>query len=432
MEFKMISFEELLIDSTRNGISKPKSTRGSGVPMINMGELFKYNRIPSLENLELVPLTVSEIDRFILKEEDLLFARRSLTLEGAGKCSIYLNNKEATFESSIIRARIDKSKANPQFYYYYFSSQTGKALIQSIAEQVAVAGIRGSDLKKLKVHFVDREIQDKIVQIMSAIDDKIEINSKTISNLVELAQTLFKRWFVDFEFSNEEGEPYKSSGGEMIENEIGNIPKGWKAGTLNDLGRIVGGGTPSKKVKEYYTGNDISWITPKDLSNDKSIYIYNGATDITEEALKKSSANLLPKNTILFSSRAPIGYVAIAGKSVATNQGFKSIVPANGIPSEYIFFLLKHLTPAIEANAGGSTFKEISGSGMKGIKTVLPPSMLLLKYKETVESLFEKIKVVEKENKVLIDLRDTLLPKLLSGEIELPDETEVTEHVPIP
>ncbi len=201
---------------------------------------------------------------------------------------------------------------------------------------------------------------------------KIGINNKVIQSLEELAKTLFKRWYVDFEFLTEDGEPYKSSGGEMIESELGDIPKEWKIGTLNDLGNINGGGTPSKKIEEYYTENEISWITPKDLSNNKSIYIYKGATDITEEALKKSSANLLPENTVLFSSRAPIGYVAIAGQKVATNQGFKSIVPFEGIPSIYVFFLLKHLTPSIEANAGGSTFKEISGSGMKGIKTILP------------------------------------------------------------
>lgn len=278
--------------------------------------------------------------------------------------------------------------------------------------------------KKLKMHLPPLKEQKRISKILRDLNEKIENNNALINTLEEIAQTLFKHWFVDFEFPNENGEPYKSSGGEMMESEIGNLPKEWKAGTLNDLGRIVGGGTPSKKIKEYYTEKDISWITPKDLSNDKSIYIYKGATDITEEALKKSSTNLLPENTVLFSSRAPIGYVAIAGKNVATNQGFKSIVPAQNIPTVYIFFLLKHLIPTIEANAGGSTFKEISGSGMKGIKTILPPSTLLLKYKEIVESLFNKIKFVEKENKVLIDLRDTLLPKLLSGEIELSDEIE--------
>lgn len=384
---------------------------------------------------------IQEVNEFIAEEDYEAWMRRGIPMENdvvltteapLGEVALITTDKKIALAQRVITLRGKEGVLDNIFLKYSLQGPVMQARLRERESGSTVTGIKSSELKKVIIDFPNIEFQRRIGAMLKSLEDKISINKKMISNLEQLAQTLFQHWFIDFEFPNEAGQPYKSSGGEMIESEIGNIPKEWKPGTLNDMGKIIGGGTPSKKIEEYYTENEISWITPKDLSNDKSIYIFKGATGITEEALKKSSANLLPENTVLFSSRAPIGYVAIAGKSVATNQGFKSIVPANGIPSEYIFFLLKHLTPAIEANAGGSTFKEISGSGMKGIRTVLPPITLLFKYKETVESLFDKIKFVEKESKVLVELRDMLLPKLLSGEIELSDETEVTEHVPVP
>ncbi|MGO1760072.1 MAG: restriction endonuclease subunit S, partial [Mammaliicoccus vitulinus] len=270
--------------------------------------------------------------------------------------------------------------------------------------------------------------QKAISSILKFLDKKLELNKKIIANLEELSQTLFKRWFVDFEFPDENGNPYKSSGGEMIDSELGEIPERWSLGNFENLGKIVGGGTPSKKVSEYYTKQkEIPWITPKDLSKNKNTYIYHGEQDITELGLNKSSAKLINKDSVLFSSRAPIGYIAIAGQEVTTNQGFKSIEVDKNINPYYVFFLLKYKLPIIEQTASGSTFKEISGKGMKSIPIILPIIETINKYGNIVESYFEKIKVLEKENQKLIQLRNTLLPKLMSGEIEIPDDIEVNK-----
>src|SRR5699024_1034968 len=172
---------------------------------------------------------------------------------------------------------------------------------------------------------------------------------------------------------------------------------------------------------DYYSVSGISWLTPKDLSTNKSIFQYKGVNDISELGLKKSSARLLPENTVLYSSRAPIGYTAIAGQKLATNQGFKSIIPFENYSSEYVYLLLKHLTAVIEANAGGSTFKEISAKGMKQIKTILPLHLIVKQYGRIVNSVFDGIKKAENENVTLKKLRDTLLPKLLLGKIDLKD-----------
>lgn len=319
-----------------------------------------------------------------------------------------------------------KSEYHNRYIYAVLNDPKVRDQIDNMQVGTLIPHFKKTDFKNLKLKIITNIAkQKKIGDFYFNICKKIELNYNTIEKLQQLSQTLFKHWFIDFEFPNEEGQPYKSSGGKMVESELGEIPKRWRVGEIDNLGTIIGGGTPSKKHDEYYTDNGISWITPKDLSNDKNTFIYKGAIDITELGLKKGSARILQKDTVLFSSRAPIGYIAIAGKEVTTNQGFKSIVPDKGYSSYFIYQMLKFKLPVIEAAAGGSTFKEISGKGLKEIPVTLPTIELVNIYKEIVEPLFLQIQTLEKENQNLQQLRDTLLPKLLSGEIEIPDSLEV-------
>lgn len=307
--------------------------------------------------------------------------------------------------------------------YLYYKLSTINFLFYN--EGTTIPSLRTETLNRIKIDLPNLEIQKKVSNFLNDIDNKIKINESIIANLEELSQTIFKRWFVDFEFPDENGNPYKSSQGRFINTNKGRIPINSSIGRIDDIGTIFGGGTPSKKVSHYYTSSDISWITPKDLSNDSSRFIFKGKTDITEQGLKNSSARLLPKNTILFSSRAPIGYIAIAGQQVSTNQGFKSIVPNKGFSQYYIYFVLKQMIPVIEQSAGGSTFKEISGNGLKNIEIILPQKKTVKQFNDIVSIYFEEIKNLETQNKLLKAFRDTLLPKLMSGEIELPENLEV-------
>lgn len=319
-------------------------------------------------------------------------------------------------------------RINNLYIYYWLTSRVGQNEIEKVTIGSTQKALTIVNLKSINIKVPPLKIQNKITEILSLIDNKLQINRESIANLEELSQTLFKRWFVDFEFPDEDGNPYHIHGGKMIQSELGEIPEGWSIGKIDQIGTITGGGTPSRKVAEYYTNKGISWITPKDLSIDKSTFIYKGQNDITELGLKKGSAKLLPEHAVLFSSRAPIGYIAIAGRQVTTNQGFKSIVPDKGFGPYYIYFLLKHKLPSIEQAASGSTFKEISGKGLKNIITLLPNENLVRHFNEIVKVYFDKIKNLELESLYLTELRDTLLPKLMSGEIELPDELEVDQH----
>ena len=202
---------------------------------------------------------------------------------------------------------------------------------------------------------------------------------------------------------------------------VSNAKSTWKAGTVADLGKVVGGSTPSKKKDEYYTEHGIAWITPKDLSNDHSKFISHGEIDITELGLANSSAVRMPPGTVLFSSRAPIGYIAIADGEVTTNQGFKSVVPFGEIGTAFVYCFLKENLTIIENMASGSTFKEVSGSTMKIVPAIIPDSGTLSVFRDYADALFDQQRNNESENRQLSDIRDSLLPRLMSGELDVSD-----------
>ena len=252
-------------------------------------------------------------------------------------------------------------------------------------------------------------IQNQIVSILKSLDDKIEVNRRINDNLEQQAQALFKSWFVDFE-------PFRNQ--PFVESELGMIPEGWRVGTLNDFGEIVGGSTPSKAKPEYYTDNGIAWLTPKDLSVSKCKFTSRGEIDITQEGYDSCSTKLMPKGTVLFSSRAPIGYITIAKNDICTNQGFKSVIPKLA-GTAFIYCFLKESTQEIENKATGSTFKEASGSLMKSLPAIVPEKVILDDFEDLMKPIYKQQEVLEDENSRLSSLRDTLLPRLMSGELSV-------------
>lgn len=202
---------------------------------------------------------------------------------------------------------------------------------------------------------------------------------------------------------------------------IRNSDPAWKKGTISDLGDVVGGSTPSKKVDAYYTDHGLAWITPKDLSQDHSKFFSHGEVDITELGLSNSSAVMMPAGTVLFSSRAPIGYIAIAANELCTNQGFKSVIPKAEIGTAFVYCFLKANLPTIESMASGSTFKEVSGSIMKSVPAVIPDSETISRFNDFAKPLLAEQQNLEEENRRLAQIRDSLLPRLMSGELDVSD-----------
>ena len=252
-------------------------------------------------------------------------------------------------------------------------------------------------LNNIEVDVPGLTTQKKIASLLGLFDSKIKLNNEINGNLEQQAQAYFQNLFID------------------------NANSEWVQGTISDLGTVVGGSTPSKSKPEYYTKDGIAWITPKDLSINKAKFISHGENDITELGLKNSSASVMPEGTVLFSSRAPIGYIAITSGKVTTNQGFKSVVPKPEIGTAFVYYFLKYNLPIIEGMASGSTFKEVSGSTMKNISAVIPDTKTLGFFRDFCAPIFAQQKILEEQNQSLSTLRDSLLPMLMSGEINVSD-----------
>lgn len=188
----------------------------------------------------------------------------------------------------------------------------------------------------------------------------------------------------------------------------------WIRVKISDLGQVVGGATPSTKKEEYYNG-DIAWITPKDLSDFKSRYISRGERNITKAGMESCSTQLLPKNTILFSSRAPIGYVAIAENEMCTNQGFKSVIPNENVDYLFLYYLLKYNKDKIESMGSGTTFKEVSGSTMRNMQVMIPESKdVQIKIAAILDSIDSKIENNQKINDNLFHLATALFNQTIT------------------
>ena len=287
--------------------------------------------------------------------------------------------------------------ANESHNTRYLAYLLSRMNLGRLSGQSAQPGLSVKTLAKQIVELPPLDVQNKVVAVLSSLDSKIALNEKINDNLQQQAYAYFLRLFVE------------------------NADPSWHIGTIADLGTVVGGGTPSKARPEYYTEDGIAWITPKDLSIDKSKFIAHGENDISELGYRNSSATMMPAGTVLFSSRAPIGYIAIAGNEVTTNQGFKSVVPHPEIGTPFVYYFLIHNLPLIESKASGSTFKEVSGSVMKSVEAVIPDGDTIAKFNNFCRPVFEMQEKLEQENRKLAAIRDSLLPRLMSGEIDVAD-----------
>ena len=361
-----------------------------GTPIVTVEHL--GNRVFTEQNLPMVSDYDKErLNKYVLCEGDIVFSR----VGSVDRCSYVDSNHSGwMFSGRCLRVR-PSNILYPLYLYYYFCMESTKRFVRNIAVGATMPSINTKLMGEVEVSVPSIDTQKRIVTILSSIDDKIELNAVINENLEQQAQAYFVDLFIT------------------------NADPNWKMGTVSDFGNVIGGGTPSKKVEEYYTSNGIAWITPKDLSNDKSKFVAHGETDITELGLAKSSATLMPKGTVLFSSRAPIGYIAIADDQVSTNQGFKSIVPFSNVGNAFVYYYLKENLSAIENVASGSTFKEVSGSTLKNFSAVIPDNETLTEFQRFCSPLFEQQRALEYENRYLATLRDTLLPKLMNGEIDV-------------
>ncbi|WP_016911374.1 restriction endonuclease subunit S [Mammaliicoccus vitulinus] len=333
--------------------------------------------------------------------------------------------KSMTFNQSCFGLEAISKYTTNEYIYYWFKYKTN--YIKSNTHGSVFDTINRKTFENLYIYLPNISYQKQVVNILKTLDNKIEINQNIIANLEELSQTLFKRWFVDFEFPDENGNPYKSSAGEMVDSELGMIPKGWEIITINDFANnnVITGKTPSTKIKENYSETGIPFLTIPDMHND--IFALNTERYISELGIEKLSKKVLPKNSLSISCIATPGLISIIANDTLTNQQINSFTP-NENALYYLYFKLKGMKDYIrDLGSGGSATLNLNKTQFSKIKLVKPINEILYKYDKLVSPNFKMILNIQKEIQQLTQLRDTLLPKLMSGEIEIPDDIEVNE-----
>jgi len=295
---------------------------------------------------------------------------------------------------NLIGLRFSNKIAESGFYYYFLNQVGIQDFLKSMNIGSAQPSLKVPHLLGIQVPLLPLPEQKAIADVLSSLDDKIDLLHRQNLTLEAMAETQFRQWFIE------------------------EAQEDWEEGTLNDLISVKGGTTPSTAVAEFWGGN-IYWTSPRDLSNHKSVFMFNTERRITEKGLSKIGSGLLPIGTVLLSSRAPIGYLAITEIQVAINQGYIGIVCDKIVSNYFAYLWCKYNMEEIKNFGNGSVFQEISKSVFKGIGISIPPRKLLNEFDKAIHPIFLKIKTNQYQIRTLETLRNNLLPKLMSGEVRV-------------
>lgn len=322
---------------------------------------------------------------------------------------------------TLFYTEINENKALPLYIYYYLSQID----FNYYNEGTTIPSLRTETLNKIEIYLPNIKVQNKIVDFLSNIDKKIELNTKIISNLEQLSQTLFKQWFIDFEFPNEEGEPYKSSGGEMVESELGEIPKGWTVNTLGNIVNVIDnrGKTPPL-VKDNFS---FPIIDVKALAGNSRVIDYTNCRKfVSAETYKTWFRKGHPESMdTLLSTVGSIGELKLFYYEKGCVAQNVVALRSKDISKLYIYEFMRSIKSDLVTYNIGSVQPSIKVTHIMKKQMLIPPSSILKKYDDLALPITQQIFSLDKEIQILTNLRDTLLPKLLSGEIEIPDELEV-------
>lgn len=395
-------FQNLFLVPSRNGVYKSKEYHGAGSKVINMGELFAYDRVGPQE-MSRVQMTEHELLKAGVESGDLLFGRRSLVEAGAGRCSIARGIVESTtFESSIIRVRLDQSVADPDFFFYYFRSPHGRGLVRSIVNGATVKGIRGSDLQRLQVICPPLEVQTSIASHLSYFDDLIENNRRRIALLEESARLLYREWFVDLRFPGHE-----------TRNVTGGLPTGWAVQPLAELATVNRASLGSKNRPERIRYIDIASVQTGVVSAVEPI-------DFAEAPGR--ARRLVQHGDVIWScvrpNRRSFALLWEPDSTVVVSTGF-AVLTATAVPFSYLYFATTsdNFVAYLTNRATGAAYPAVSGTDFEEACVLCPDSETLQAFDELCLPMLEMKSKLLVQNERLTEARNALLPKLMSGEI---------------
>jgi type I restriction enzyme S subunit len=404
-----------------------------GTPIITVEHLGE-NRIFHEDVPKVSDEDKERLSKYTLRKGDIVFSR-----VGSVDRRALVRDAEAgwLFSGRCLRVRPDLNKIDSGYLSYFFGLQSFKEHIRAIAVGATMPSLNTQLLSDVVVpHPQNLSEQRAIAHILGALDDKIELNRKMNETLEAMAQAIFKSWFVDFDPVRAKAEGRQPNGldpeiaklfpDSFQDSELGEIPRGWRVCAVGDVVHAFGGTTPSTNEPNFWNGS-ICFATPKDMASLTAPILLDTERQITEQGLAQISSGLLPRGTVLLSSRAPIGYLAMTEISVAVNQGFIAMICDLELPNYYILHWTKENMGTIIGNANGTTFLEISKKNFRPIKILVPIREVLKCFVEQVEQLYHRIVANLHETRTLAAIRDALLPKLLSGEIRVKDAEKFLE-----
>lgn len=338
---------------------------------------------------------------------------------------------DAVLLSSVAILRPDPRVIDSHYLKHYLSSNNVIDYLKSnFISGAAIPRVVLRDFKKAEIQIPELREQRRIAELLENFDARINLLRASNTTLEAIAQALFKSWFVDFDPVHAKQQSRMPEGMDaqtaalfpdsFEESELGMVPKGWEVKPIGDLVPTVGGATPDTKNEDFWSPAEFHWSSPKDLSGATSPVLLSTEKKISAAGLKKISSGLLPEGTLLMSSRAPIGYLAIAAVPVAINQGYIAITSGGMLSPLYMLCWCKANMENIKANANGSTFMEISKKAFRPILALKPECKVLNAFEAIAGELFERLKSNEQQAQALENLRDTLLPRLISGQLRLP------------
>ncbi len=406
----------------------PEKTR-FGVPLVT-AKIVKGGRIEKPE--EFIAETDFEewMRRGMPKPGDIVMTTEAPLGEVA-----QLDDRKVALAQRVITLRGKPDLLDNTFLKFLLQSNPVQEELHSRGTGTTVVGIRQSELRRVSLTFPPLAEQKAIASVLVALDDKIELNRRMNATLEAMARALFQSWFVDFDPVRAKLDGRQPVGldpdsaalfpDSFQESEAGHIPKGWSIEPVGQVVECVGGGTPSTSEPKYWEGGRHHWTTPKDFSSLQAPILLDTDRKLTDAGISKISSGLLPAGTLLLSSRAPVGYLAIAAMPVAINQGFIALKCNHRATNFFMLSWCNTNMAEIKSRATGTTFAEISKRNFRPIGVLLPPTEVMAAFTAKVTPLYAQITANLHISRTLVSLRDTLLPKLVSGEMTIVDVDQI-------
>ncbi|ELY3855697.1 restriction endonuclease subunit S [Providencia huaxiensis] len=468
---KLVKLKDITSKITK-GTTPSKSDGGFssiGVNYIKAESVSYDGRIDESKFAFINEVVHKKLKRSQLQENDILFSMAGAFL---GKTGLVMKHHlPANTNQALALIRVKPEIAHPKFIHYYLQQKSVVHFVNNAVSQSAQPNINLQQIGDLDICLLTLAHQQRAVEFLDAIDNKITLNRQINQTLEQTAQTLFKSWFVDFDpvidnaldsgffeqdlaFSEEllhrvemrkavrrsdnfkllsEGirQLFPDAFEECTEPVLGLggwVPKGWGSSPVGSLIELIGGGTPKTSESSYW-GGDIPWFSVVDAPNDSDVFVMDTEKKITELGIQNSSAKILKVGTTIISARGTVGKCALVAKPMAINQSCYGIVGKNGIHDYFTYYLIRHSVSHLQQRSHGSVFSTITRDTFNSFNFIFSGDLIANAFGETISFWFEKIARNNQQNYILQKLRDTLLPKLISGELSLSDiKTDIPEE----